>query len=433
VTARFASSARPIRHHLIVALSAALCCLAVASPAWAAWSSPTRLSPATGDASEADVAVDKDGDSVIVWQRNNGTDILIQARTRTAAGVLGSILTLSAPGQDATEPEVAVDATGDAVFVWERSDGTNTRVQARARFGGVLSGVQTLSPPNVNATRARVEVDATGDAIFTWQLSSGLVQGRARSAAGALSAIQTLSPAGAFSFSPDVAIDADGDAVFAWTRFNPVNAAQQTQTRARSAAGALSAIQTLSPAGRPAARPSVAVNALTGGAVFAWERFDGTNTRVQARARSAAGALSPVQTLSLAGADALAPGVAVDTQGDAVFAWERAGVVQSRARSAAGALSAIQPLSGINPQDVELDVDKDRDAVFVWEREIQGVVRIQARTRSAAGALGAVRNLSPGNADADEPRVEVDQTGGAVSSWERGPTGARRVFAAVGP
>ena len=41
--------------------------------------------------------------------------------------------TLSAAGQTAFDPQVAVDADGDAVFTWARYDGTESRVQARAR------------------------------------------------------------------------------------------------------------------------------------------------------------------------------------------------------------------------------------------------------------------------------------------------------------
>ena len=80
-----------------------------------------------------------------------------------------------------------------------------------------------------------------------------------------------------------------------------------------------------------------------GDAVFTSRRSDGSNVRVQARARSAAGALSAVQTLSAPGDDAFDPQVDVDSDGDAVFAWVIAdavhGRVETRARSAAGTLT----------------------------------------------------------------------------------------------
>ena len=281
------------------------------------------LSPSGQDASGPQVAVDVDGDAVFTWLRFDGANVRVQARARSAAGALSAVQTLSDAGQNAFDPHVAVDASGDAVFAWTRSDGANDRVQARARSAaGVLSAVQTLSDAGQGAFSPQVAVDASGDAIFAWGRSDGAndrVQARARSAAGALSAVQTLSSGGRNAAEPQVAVDTDGDAVFAWRRFD--GASNRVQARARSAAGALSAVQTVSDAGQFAIDPQVAVDA-DGDAVFAWRRSDGANDRVQARARSAAGALSAVQDLSAAGLNASAPQVAVDADGDAVFAWE---------------------------------------------------------------------------------------------------------------
>src|SRR5690348_1979394 len=53
---------------------------------------------------------------------------------------------LSPPGQNATEPQVAVDASGDAVAVWARSDGSHQVIQASARpAGGTWGPAVTLS------------------------------------------------------------------------------------------------------------------------------------------------------------------------------------------------------------------------------------------------------------------------------------------------
>jgi hypothetical protein len=54
----------------------------------------------------------------------------VQARTRSAAGVLGAVQTLSASGQDAYYPQVAVNQSGNAATVWNRYDGANERIQA---------------------------------------------------------------------------------------------------------------------------------------------------------------------------------------------------------------------------------------------------------------------------------------------------------------
>ena len=154
--------------------------------------------------------------------------LVVGVTASPAAATFSASFDLSAPGQDAFYNQVAVDADGDAVFIWARSDGTNLRVQARARSAaGVLSPVQTLSRRGVNANYPRVGVDADGDAVFTWERSRerhyDRVKARARTAAGVLSPVQTLSAPGQRAFEPQVAVDPAGDAVVTWRRYDGTN------------------------------------------------------------------------------------------------------------------------------------------------------------------------------------------------------------------
>jgi hypothetical protein len=310
--------------------------------------------------------VDSAGNAVFAWLRTTYTDgttrcdegaCAVQARARSASGALSNVQSISALGADA--PELAVDSGGDAVFVWERPDGTTQcgggpciRAQTRARSAsGTLSAAQVLSAPAQNARRPQVDVDSDGDAVFSWGAQCGdflcaSVQDRARSAAGALSSIQTLSTSGDHGLFTEVGVDSNGDAVFAWQRFDGtaqcggISGCARIQARARSAAGALSQTQTLSAAGRHASNADLAVDS-AGNAVFVWMRPDATTDcrqvaqvqpcyRIEAISRSAAGALSTVQILSAPGQNAYFPLVAVDPDGgadpntaDAVAVWER--------------------------------------------------------------------------------------------------------------
>ena len=425
----------------------------------AAWTAPVNVSRANQNASRPQVAVDANGDAVFTWERFDGANWRIQARTRSAVGVLSAVQTLSAAGQNAFSPQVAVDDAGDAVFTWSRSDGASSRVQTRARsVAGVLSAVQNLSDPGQNAFAPQVAVDADGDAVFAWALDVGanpqLAQARARSAAGTLSAVQNLSDSGSDALSPfpKVAVDDAGDAVFTWERFDGANL--RIQTRARdSFTGNLSAVQNLGLSANIDVH-QVGVDA-DGDAVFTWVGRDGTTNcggvgclRVQAQARSAAGVLSAVQNLSKGGQNVrLEHQVAVDDAGDAVFTWSRVdglnSRVQTRARSAAGTLSAVQNLSdpGQNALAPQVAVDADGDAVFAWAR-FDGTVpdpdfpccaRIQARTRSAAGTLSGVQTLSAAGQDAFNPQVGVDAAGKAVATWQRFDGTNDRIQASAGP
>jgi hypothetical protein len=309
----------------LASLVALLLGAAVPASAGAAWTAPVAL----GQGSQPQVAVDADGDAVFTWVYHDGTNTRIRARARSAAGVLSPVQTLSSISGNGTYPQIAVDSTGDAVITWNFFDGDWERVQARARSAaGVLGAVQTLTPTGRHAGGPTVGVDTDGDAVIGYTeepnpdqpSASFRGQARARSAAGVLSPAQTVSP------PPDggvhaVAVDADGDAVFISDLDNPDS---RIQARARSAAGALSPIQTVTPAGKQGDYPDVAVGP-GGYAILVWRLNSSPNFLVQARTRSPAGALSPVKTL---GKSPFAPQVAIGG-GDAAVVWNDAGYTKA--------------------------------------------------------------------------------------------------------
>ena len=118
-----------------------VCCLVLgggAGSAWAApaWLAPQDLSAAGQDAYDPQVAVDGQGNAIAVWSRFDGTNFIVQAAVRAAGGSFGAPQDLSAAGQDAHVPEAAVDGQGNAIAVWSRSNGTNYIVQAAVRAAG---------------------------------------------------------------------------------------------------------------------------------------------------------------------------------------------------------------------------------------------------------------------------------------------------------
>jgi hypothetical protein len=262
----------------------------------------------------------------------------VQARAANiAGGVWSAIQTLSDAGRAAFGPQVAVDSGGNAVVTWYRFDNANTRVQARRRTaGGALSSVQTLSDAGQNAFNPDLGVDSAGNAVVTWYRFDGAnfrVQVRARSSGGTVSAVQTLSAAGQDATNPQVGVDLAGEGLVVWPRSD--GSFQRIQARARTAGGTVSATQTLSDAGGNAHNAQVGVDS-AGNAVVVWQRFDGANTRVQARTRTVGGALGTVQNLSLAGQNANIPQVGVDSGGEAVATWAHADAPITRIQAAAG-------------------------------------------------------------------------------------------------
>ena len=87
------------------------------------------------------------------WSRSDGTNIRIQAAFRPAGGSFAAPVTISAPGFDATKPDVDFDNSGKALITWQRFDGTKLRVQATTRSAGAGGDVRATSRRSPRAGR----------------------------------------------------------------------------------------------------------------------------------------------------------------------------------------------------------------------------------------------------------------------------------------
>src|ERR671924_408922 len=99
-------------------VTALLTFLCAATPAQADWLSPTALSDPGEDASTPQITVNAAGDALAVWYRSDGTVNRVQAAVGTGPGGFGGAETLSDPGQDALAPRAAVDPAGNALVAW---------------------------------------------------------------------------------------------------------------------------------------------------------------------------------------------------------------------------------------------------------------------------------------------------------------------------
>ncbi len=354
------------------AVGVACCALALfaAAPAGAApaWLAPVDLSAAGQDAGNPQVAVDPQGNAVAVWDRYSGTHYIVQGATRPAGGAWQTPVDLSAAGNDATGAQVAVDPQGNAIAVWYAFNGTNNIVQAATRAaGGAWQTPVSLSASGQDATGPQVAVDSQGNAVAVWDSSNGtnlIVQGATRAAGGAWQTPVNLSAAGQDAFGAQIAVGPQGDAVAVWDRSNGAN--YIAQGAPRPAGGAWQTPVTLSTAGQNATGPRVAVDS-QGNAIAVWDRSNGTNTIVQTATRPAGGAWQTPVNLSAAGQNANYPQIAFDPQGNAVAVWYRSNgtkdIVQGEGYDAAGPLlratsiptagTAGQPLSfSVSPLDV---------------------------------------------------------------------------------
>ena len=171
------------------------------------------------------LALEGNNDVIAVWSRKIGTSAVIESATRSAAtGAWSPAQQLFPPGPDALSPVIAVDKRGDGVLVWTSAGQSGLSVVASLRPAGKAWGVPVvLATTATGALAPQVAMDARGDVLVVWQRFAGVhedVQASSLMAgAKSWSAPRTLSKAGADALTPQVALADEDDGAVAWARY----------------------------------------------------------------------------------------------------------------------------------------------------------------------------------------------------------------------
>lgn len=180
-----------------------LCFLAGSGYSEITWSSPAVISTALTDATDPQVVIDADGNATSIWIENG----LIKASVQPVSSSWSSPVTISNALETSSNPKLKLDSTGNATAMWI-GDGV---VQTATL---VLSGswVSGGSVSGSGASSLSFDVDSSDNAVAVW-VRSGFVESSTRQS-GTWSLVSVLSAAN--SDNPHVAISNIGKAMAAW-------------------------------------------------------------------------------------------------------------------------------------------------------------------------------------------------------------------------
>lgn len=402
------------------------------APALGGPSEAADLSPAGEVVDGSDVAVAPDGTATVVWSaRQGGGDFQVFARRIAPDGIRGPVQQLSASGQDALAPQVAVAPDGTATVAWVRSDGADFLAQARriAPDGTPEESTKNLSNTGQDAAEPQVAVAPDGTSTVVWKRFDGshyLVQERRIAPDGTREAsFHVLSEAKQDAVEPQVAAGPDGVATVVWSRFDGTNSIVQ-ERRIEADGEPAEATQSLSLAGENAIEPEVAA-AGDGTATVVWDRFDGSHWIVQAQRLSAAGLPEGgAANLSASGHDAAEPQLALAEDGAATVAWDRfdgsSFVVQARRLDPGGepAGSAVDlSATGRDAGEPAVAIAPSGTATVLWSRFDGSNWIVQRRDLAAEGTFAATESLSTAGRSAGHPALAWGADGTLAMTWNR--------------
>jgi hypothetical protein len=271
------------------------------------------------------VAVNPAGVGAIVWtDTDGGGNGVYGVRWSFSSGALGAPFRVNSyTTSSEANPDVAVDASGNFVVVWQSSTGVpQVRAQRFSSSGAPLGGEFRVSDSTSSQTYPSAAIDNSGAFVIVWGQTSGVGVRRYASSGAPLGDAFVVSSTfgGSHVSNADVAFDADGKFLVVWYNREPVDTNPPGYVVAQrfSNAGALLGGQFLLES-----RPNLSVVAprtagTKGGFAVAWAAAGIRQTFV--RSSGEIGSLSTAVPITAEGND---PGVAANANGQLVTVFHR--------------------------------------------------------------------------------------------------------------
>jgi hypothetical protein len=344
--------------------------------------------PVPANFARPQVAVDPGGRATVVWSNEER----IQAARLGVDGVPGPVRTLSPAGVDVGLPHVATDSRGRSIVVWGCEAPSRNAVQSvQLNEGGEPGAVRTLSTGGQFGNHPQVAIDTEDRATVVWERSNGTdsrVKAVRLAADGTPGAIRDLSPEGWSAGPPSLAIDRHDRVTVAWAAYGPVTWDIQAVRLAPN--GEPGPVQTLARAPGSAELGGASVGSYDRATVV-WGLTEVADTHtfpswLQSTRLDASGAPGPVQTLTDPNGVAGGPQIAVDSHDRSTVVWTtfQPYAIQETRLSPAGVPGPVRTLDWNRRPFLDLDGKR--------EQLLRSVVRVRARcsydcTAAASGVL----------------------------------------------
>jgi hypothetical protein len=300
----------------------------------AGWGTPAPIeADDTGSVVSATTAVDHNGNAIVVWQQCESTLCNIWSDRHTPSGGWGAPVLVETDDTGDVRGgggrgQVAVDPDGNAIVVWHQSDGTRYNVWSNryTPSGGWGTPVPVETDDTGDAGGAQVAVDPNGNAIVVWlqfvpqpggRIHSDLWSNRYTPSGGWGTAVLVGPLAQGDAAGPQVAMDPNGNATLVWVQTYVANV---IWSRRYTPSGGWGPAVSIDSSTWPVYGLDVVVDR-DGNATAIWEGTDGWDIWSSHYTNTPSGGWGqavPVQTDDIGGSS---PQLAVDSAGNVMAVW----------------------------------------------------------------------------------------------------------------
>ncbi len=338
-----------------------------------------------GNASDPQIAIDAKGNALVVWVQHDGKHFHIWSNRYTLASGWGTATLIEHNNAGhASDPQIAVDGNGNALAVWAMHDGSRKNIWSNRFVLGTGWGTATL-----------IENNDVGDAS-----------------------------------NPQIAIDGNGNALAVWRQFDGTHFnIRANRFTADTGWGAAELIETDN-AG-DAVGPQIALDA-NSNALAVWRQSDGTRYNIWANRFTAGAGWGTAELIETDNAgDAKGAHIAFDAKGNALAVWRQSDGKQfniwinryttgKNAGNSWGTATLIMNGDAINAAGPKIAFDNQGNALVVWRQSKDTRSSIWANRLSANNGWGAAVLIeSDDSGDAIGPQIAFDKNGNALVVWRQ--------------
>lgn len=407
---------------------------------------------------ESDVAIDDNGNAIVVWSQNDGTNNQVfKAEYRNGAWTVPANINdnISPDGQNVDNPHVAMDDNGNAIIVWDESDGSDTQVfKSEYRSGSwthPANLADNISPDGSIARNAQVAMDDNGNAIIVWQQVDATFQiFKSEYRVGAwthpANAADNISPDGSIADEPVVAMGNNGDAIIVWKQDSGGFRDQvyKSDYRAGVWTNPANVADYISMNTSDVPAPKVAMDN-SGNTIVVWSEDDGNGDDQVFKSEYRSGAWTHpagvADNISPDGFNTTGADVAMSDNGTAVIVWGQWDGNSDniyRSNYVSGAWTSTTLAARINFDDWAYEpkaaMDSFGNAVMTWYQYGTGdghIYKSEYRSGAWVDPTALADKISFTGGDSEDSHVAMSSSGDAIIGWMQNDGANRQAFASL--
>ena len=288
------------------------------------WGEEIFIGAPTKNAHTPHVAMNASGDAFAIWmQEDIGGDNSIWVN-HFSNGHWGDAIRIEDSVEDARDPHISINTTGNAMAVWRQKDGVNMNIYARFFSDNQWGEIILLEHGHAgNAFRPRVSLSENNAAIVVWVQKDNtdhlsIYTNRFNGEHWMLFDAQLLEHNEGDAFSPEIATDSNGNALVVWHQ----SSGMYLKIHANYYDASLDSWNVekkLENSDNHALMPQVSFDA-SGNAIVVWQQFDGRDSSIYMNRFTSSGWGRRLPVEFSTGA-ASSPQISVDASGNAIAVW----------------------------------------------------------------------------------------------------------------